>query len=69
MENFKRGDEVIYIGTTDEQVNWGRNDDPRGILFEGDRCYVEKVEVHSQHTKLTLQGIYGKFNSVSFKKS
>lgn len=68
METFRSGDSVKYIGTFDEQVQWGSNDDPRKVLFEGDTYYVEKVEVHSSHTKLHLRGIYGKFNSVSFKK-
>lgn len=68
MENFKSGDKAIYIGCTQEQVNWGSNDDPRKLLFENFEYYVEKVDIHSQHTKLTLRGIYGKFNSVCFKK-
>ena len=68
MENFKHGDKVIYIGCTQEQINWGTNDDPRKNLFENTVYFVEKVKVHSQHTKLTLRGIYGNFNSVCFKK-
>ena len=66
--NFKKGDRVIYLGTFDEQVNLGSNDDPRNILIEGDIYQIEKVEVHSWHTKISLRGIQGKFNSVSFKK-
>lgn len=68
MGNFKKGDYVKYIGCTQEQINWGNNDDPRRILFEGDTYYVESVEVHSQHTKLTLRGVFGKFNAVCFEK-
>lgn len=68
MGNFKKGDYVKYIGCSQEQINWGRNDDPNKVLFMGDKYYVEKVEVHSQHTKLTLRGIIGKFNSVCFEK-
>jgi hypothetical protein len=68
MENFKIGDIVKYIGCSQDQVKWGPNDDPRGILIEGDKYYVEKIEVHSWHTKLQLRGIYGKFNSVCFQK-
>lgn len=66
--NFKIGDYVVYTGTTDSQVNWGANTDPRGILMENQKYYVEKVEIHSQHTKLTLRGISGRFNSVCFDK-
>ena len=68
MASFKEGDQVVYIGTDDYQVNWGANTDPRGILTEGNTYIVEDVRVHSSHTKLTLQGISGKFNSVSFEK-
>lgn len=68
VANFKRGDRVIYLGTCDEQVNLGSNDDPRNILIEGDIYQIEKVEVHSWHTKISLRGVNGKFNSVSFNK-
>jgi hypothetical protein len=68
MENFRAGNYVKYIGCSKEQIAWGNNDDPNVVLFLGDTYYVEKVEVYSQHTKLTLRGIYGKFNSVCFEK-
>lgn len=64
---FKSGDRVIYLGSSEEQVNWGDNDDPNKVLLEGCIYYVEKVEVHSWHTELTLRNICGKFNSVSFE--
>jgi hypothetical protein len=67
--DFRKGDRVIYIGCTDEQVSWGAsNDDPRKLLIEGNIYQIEKVESHTWHTKLQLRGVYGKFNSVSFKK-
>jgi hypothetical protein len=58
---------VIYIGATDEQVRWGGNDDPRGLLTEGQTYTVEKTEVHSWHTKIKLSGVAGWFNSVCFR--
>ena len=65
MEGLRKGDRVIYIGCSDEQVSWGAgNDDPRKTLIEGATYYVEKVEFHTLH----LRGVYGRFNSVSFKK-
>ena len=67
MENFRAGNLVKYIGCTQYQINWGNNDDPREILIEGNKYYIEHVEVHSQHTKLTLLGICGRFNSVCFE--
>lgn len=66
--NFKKGDRVLYIGTDDDQVNYGSNDDPRNVLIEGDIYQIEKVEVHSWHSKISLRGVKGKFNSVSFNK-
>lgn len=59
---------VKYIGATDSQVKWGGNDDPRGILVEGNIYEVIDKEVHSWHTKYTLGGFEQyQFNSVSFE--
>ena len=68
MENFRAGTNVRFIGCSKEQIQWGNNSDPTGILIVGDKYYVEHVEVHSYHTKLTLRGVYGRFNSVCFEK-
>ena len=65
--NIKVGDTVKFLGCSIEQIRWGNNDDPNGLLFIGDRYYVEHVYVHSQHTKIELRGIKGKFNSVCFE--
>jgi len=67
LPKIKASSTVKYIGCSKEQVAWGNNDDPNGILFVGDRYYVEHVEVRSQHTKIELRGIKGKFNSVCFE--
>lgn len=58
-----------YIGATDEQVKWGNNDDPRGRLIEGEFYEVADKEVRSFHTKISLVGHEGKFNSVCFEDS
>ena len=66
MDNtiFEVGDTVRYLGCTLEQQRWGNNDFPPCIV---DREYIiENVEVHSQHTKVSLKGKCGKFNSVCF---
>lgn len=63
---MKSGDHVKFLGCTREQINWGCNDDPNGVLFVGDQYYVEHVHEHSQHTKIELRGVKGKFNSVCF---
>jgi len=66
--NLKVGDIVRFIGCSPEQIRWGNNDDPNLQLFVGDKYYVEHVKIHSQHTKIQLRGIVGKFNSVCFEK-
>ena len=68
MENFRSGTNVRFIGCSKEQIAWGNNTDPTGILIVGDKYYVEKVEVHSYHTKIHLRGVTGRFNSVCFEK-
>lgn len=57
-----------YLGdASDFQVRWGSNDDPRGLLQDGQEYEVERVEVHTQHTKIHLKEFPGKrFNSVHF---
>lgn len=64
---MEKGNKVIYIGADDNQVKWGGNSDPRGVLQDGSEYEVANVEVHSWHTKISLIGVAGKFNSVSFK--
>ena len=66
--DIKAGDTVKFLGCSPEQVRWGNNDDPIGILIVGDKYYVEHVEVHSHHTKIQLRGVLKlKFNSVCFE--
>jgi hypothetical protein len=64
---LKTGRYVKFLGCSKEQINWGNNDDPTGILIVGDKYYVEHVYVQSQHTKIELRGVKGKFNSVCFE--
>jgi hypothetical protein len=65
---MKIGDKVIFVSASDEQVNWGSNDDPRKLLDYETEYEIENIEVHSWHTKFYLKGIKGKFNSVHFEK-
>jgi len=58
---------VQYIGCSEEQIRWGNNDDPRSYLIVGKEYIIEKVDVHSQHTKIKLYNKVGWFNSVCFK--
>ena len=69
MTNIKIGDVVEYIGCSKEQVNWGGNDDPsQSFLIIGREYIVSDVEVHSQHTKVSVLNKSGRFNSVCFRK-
>lgn len=57
---------VMYNGATDSEVNFGSNDDPRGVLTVG-ACYrIESIDVTSIHVRVRLFGFNGWFNSVSF---
>lgn len=62
---FEVGDKVKFIGCSKEQIAWGNNDNPY-MLILGRTYTVEMVEIHSQHTKISLKGIVGRFNSVCF---
>ena len=57
---------VIYNGACSKQVNWGDNDDPRGLLKTGATYEVEYVEMHNWHTKIKLVDVNGLFNDASF---
>lgn len=61
------GNKVKFISSNKSQVEWGNNDDPDLFLSKEQIYEIEKVEIHSYHTKLYLKGIKGKFNSVSFE--
>jgi hypothetical protein len=63
---FHKGDTVVFTGQTVEQRRWGGNSDANEVLTKGSTYTVEKVEVHSWHTKLHLVGVTGRFNSACF---
>jgi len=63
---FKSGDKVRFISADQNQIRWGSNDDPNGILNTETIYEIDGVEVHSWHTKVWLVGVIGVFNSVSF---
>tara|TARA_Y100001970_G_C13892356_1_gene679395 strand:+ start:236 stop:469 length:234 start_codon:yes stop_codon:yes gene_type:complete len=60
-------DKVKFTGYIMAQVKWGGCDEP-DMLEEGKVYTIEEVEVHSWHTKIKLEGIEGKFNSVCFEE-
>lgn len=66
---FFKGDKVVFIGISDDQIKWGASsDDPRLVCIENTTYEIEVVEVHSWHTKLKLKYVEGCFNSVAFEK-
>lgn len=61
---------ATYLADPDDiQVKWGTCADPRGLLTVGEEYEVERIEIHSWHTKIFLKGIdSGRgFNDVSFE--
>jgi hypothetical protein len=58
---------IKFVAACDEQVRWGGCDDPRGVLAVGEVYEVDTVETHSWHTKVSLVGVHGAFNSVHFE--
>lgn len=58
---------VIFLGCSEAQRNFGSYTGNPNLLIVGATYEVEKVEVHSYHTKVWLVGVEGSFNSVCFK--
>ena len=58
---------VTFLGANESQISWGGNDDPNKVLTVGEKYDIESVDVHSWHTKITLVGFEGVFNSSSFE--
>jgi hypothetical protein len=65
---LKPGDSVIFNSYSKEQVNFGSCDDPIKYLKMNNVYFVEEVEVHSWHTKVTLNEVPNyQFNSTHFE--
>lgn len=57
-----------FIGCNETQIKWGSNDDPNGLLEVGGEYEIERVDVHTWHTKIYLVDFPDKgFNSVCFE--
>ena len=59
-------DKAIFTGCTKDQIRFGGNDDPNGILIEGQEYIIEDIDIHSHTSRIKLKGIKGQFNSVCF---
>lgn len=60
------GDRVRFNGCDESQRNWGNNDNSDKLCI-GLEYVISSVEVHSWHTKVSVEKIKGKFNSVCFE--
>lgn len=60
------GQRVIFTGATEAQTHWGGNNDPNKVCEIGKEYEIESRDVRSWHTKITLVGVEGVFNSASF---
>lgn len=67
-DDMRIGDKVVFTGCSEEQKKWGGNDDPKGKLVVGEEYIVSAVERHTWHTKISLEGVAGWFNSVCFDR-
>jgi hypothetical protein len=66
---MKKGQKVRFIGVEcKEQIQWGGNTNPEGLLKTSDIYIVENYEIHSWHTKLFLKDIKGQFNPLWFEE-
>jgi len=64
---FDIGDMVIMNSyPSEDQINWGGNDNPKGLIELNKPYKVSNIDVHTWHTKINLEGIKGQFNSISF---
>lgn len=50
-----------------DQINWGGNDDPTGLLKVGEEYELDHADIRSQSTRIFLKDFPGKqFNVVWF---
>ena len=63
----KKGEVVEFTGCSKDQHAWGNHTGDFTKLTVGGRYTVERVEIHSWHTKIFLKGIDVSFNSVCFE--
>ncbi len=64
------GNKVRFVeeNVSNAQINWGGNNDPRGLLVVGQIYTIDHTEVHSQHTKVFLvEHPFYRFNSIWFE--
>ena len=66
MDDLQPGTEVTFLGWIPQQVHWGNNDTP-DMLTVGETYTIVSVDVRSSHTKVTIEGYEGRFNSVHFE--
>ena len=58
VENFRSGDNVRYTGSIEEQVRWGGNDNPVGILIVSVIGLNSKVAIIHFYNMSTLMLIW-----------
>jgi hypothetical protein len=58
---------VKFTGCHESQHNWGNHTGNVDELTIGQSYEIDRIDVHSWHTKVYLVGIKGSFNSVCFE--
>jgi hypothetical protein len=60
---------VVFTGASDKQVQFSGGSDPRKYLIVGQKYTVDKMDIHSWHTRYYLAGFNGIwFSSVCFRE-
>jgi hypothetical protein len=67
VKDMKVNDIVKFTGCTDSQLSWGYYTGKPKELVVGERYQIDKIEIHSWHTKVWLKNVQGSFNSVCFE--
>lgn len=62
-------DKVRFLGGSPEQIKWAGGGDPTGVLEVGQVYDVDRISVHSWHTRVYLIGFEKWFNSVMFERA
>jgi hypothetical protein len=62
------GQKIKFTGVgCKEQIQWGGNTNPEGVLKENEIYTIKDVDVRSWSTRIYLKGIDGYFNIVWFE--
>lgn len=65
--SVRGGDRVKFVKCSDDQVQYNKCNDPRGVLTVGTTYSVSYIKEYAWHTKIKVSGVDGEFPSVCFE--